>query len=142
MAGQEVADGLSQRAGALPMNQPYAGQAREERVVQVLLAPIASLVRRLAEQQELGPDGADRRVRTARRPSRDLDSAHAPLGTLERACWSRGAPAPLPPRLGPRRGGTKGRDRHADGDGAGADRRRASGDLDQLSADTQMLGGD
>jgi len=50
MAGEEVADRLAEGAAALPMDQSYAGQAREKGVVQIFLDPVARFVRRLPEQ--------------------------------------------------------------------------------------------
>ena len=56
MAGQKITDRLAQGATALAMNQSYAREAREKGVVEIFLDPIARLVGRLPEQQDLARD--------------------------------------------------------------------------------------
>src|SRR2546430_8646319 len=58
VAGEEVTHRLAEGARALAMDQSDARQARDERVVQVLLDGVAGLVRRAPEQEQFGGNRA------------------------------------------------------------------------------------
>src|SRR3989454_4325223 len=63
VGGEEVAHRLAKGARALAVDQSNARQAREERVVEVLLDGVAGLVGRSPQQQQLGDDFAGGRGR-------------------------------------------------------------------------------
>src|SRR5207245_3272829 len=110
------------------LREPDPREARETVVVERFPVSSARLVGRLAKKQNGGGARAGARG----------EGSGAPDPPSPRT-----APRELPPRRrGRLRGGPEDREGHPGGEGAGSDGRRASGDLDQLAADTRVLGRD
>src|SRR5256885_14331691 len=58
MHGEEGPDRLAERARPLAVDEPDAGQTRDERIVEILLDHVARLVGRAPEQMQLGGHAA------------------------------------------------------------------------------------